>query len=412
MKDPLSADSRIHYLDNIRSVIVVFVVLFHAILPYVYACPWWYVNDPPPIPFSFFYIVILEPVLMPILFLIAGLLTWPSFNRKGASRFMAGKAKRLIFPFLLLTIFFSPIMPFIRQYLRAAGSGGEPTGFWPFWLSYIGSVADIHQGSAGRSSDLIVNQYWFLALLFLFFAGFCLYASRRRGISGQQAEESAWKPGSRAAWLVLIAAYCLLLGAIYAFINRFIGGTDWVTLGSLWQIQPAKIPIYLGFFLAGIFIERRNLLHDILGISRPLVWFAAAVLIAAAYLTTVIKTAGVPGAPQALVIASRFLRIFLLASVTLWLLTLFHNRYNRNTTMWRELSANSYNIYLIHMVPQVAIQLMLITLPVPSIIKYGIVSLITLLVSYLASRFIVKRSPTATLIVVLLIFVFMSLAFT
>jgi hypothetical protein len=123
------------------------------------------------------------------------------------------------------------------------------------------------------------------------------------------------------------------------------------------------------------------------------------------------ETFGVPGAPQALVIASRFLRIFLLVSVTLWLLTLFHSRYNRNTTMWRELSANSYNIYLIQMVPLVAIQLMFMTLPVPSIIKYGIVSLMTLLVSYLASRFISKRSPAAALIAVLLIFVFMSAVF-
>ena len=39
MKDLPSIDSRMHYIDNIRSVIIVLVVLFHAILSYVYVTP-------------------------------------------------------------------------------------------------------------------------------------------------------------------------------------------------------------------------------------------------------------------------------------------------------------------------------------------------------------------------------------
>ena len=202
-----------------------------------------------------------------------------------------------------------------------------------------------------------------------------------------------------------------MIGSLYAFICQFIGGTVWVTLGSLWQIQPAKIPIYLGFFLAGIFIERRNLMPDILGIARPLAWFAAAVLFTAAYFTAVSKTVGVQEVSLTLVIASQILRIFLLASVLLWLLTLFHSRVNMATTLWKELSTNSYNIYLIHMVVTVVFQLIVMILPVPSALKFGIVSLLTLLVSYLAGRFIVNRSSTAAVVAVIIVFVVMSLIF-
>ena len=119
MKDLPSIDSRIHYIDNIRSIIIVFVVLFHAILAYVHVTSWWYVNDPPPVPWSFLFVVLLDTFMMPILFLVAGLLARPSYERKGARLFMAGKVKRLIFPVLLCTIFFAPIMPFIRQVLRS-----------------------------------------------------------------------------------------------------------------------------------------------------------------------------------------------------------------------------------------------------------------------------------------------------
>ena len=177
MMDPQSPGSRIYYLDNIRSIVIVFVVLFHAILAYGAVGRWWYVVDPPPIPHSFIFIAVMDVLMMPILFLIAGLLARPSFARKGARPFMAGKVKRLLFPFLLLTVLFSPIMPFIRQYLRAAGSGIEPAGFWPFWLSFIKSGTKIYASPVMASTELVVNQYWFLMLLFIFFAGYTLYLS-------------------------------------------------------------------------------------------------------------------------------------------------------------------------------------------------------------------------------------------
>ena len=56
---------------------------------------------------------------------------------------------------------------------------------------------------------------------------------------------------------------------------------------------------------------------SILQLARPSVWFAAVSLITAACFFTVIKTAGISGAPLELVLASRFLRFFLLVSLTL-----------------------------------------------------------------------------------------------
>jgi surface polysaccharide O-acyltransferase-like enzyme len=410
MQIPPAIDSRIHYIDNIRSIIIVFVVLFHAILPYV-VTPWWYVTDPPPIPVSFFFIILMDATMMPILFFIAGLLARPSYKRKGARLFMAGKLKRLMFPFLLCTVFFSPIMPFIRQSLRATDSGVDPAGFWPFWISYITSGTTIHSSPVSVSTDLIVNQYWFLMLLFIFFVGFCLYNWMWEKNQRNQTERIAGEPRSRIAWLGSITIFCLMIGLLYALSSLFIGSTVWVTLGSLWQVQPAKIPIYLGFFLAGIFIQRRDLMSEILGIARPLTWFGAVVLLTAAYFTSVLKTMSAQEVSLSLVITAQILRICLLVSVLLWLLTLFHNRVNKATTLWRELSANSYNIYLIHMVVAVVFQMMVMILPVPSFLKFCIVSILTLLVSYLVGRFLVNRSSIATIFAVIIAFVFMSLTF-
>jgi membrane-bound acyltransferase YfiQ involved in biofilm formation len=387
------------------------VVLFHAIMPYTQICPWWYVVDGPPIAYSFHFIVFLDAVMMPILFLIAGLLAWPSYTRKGVAGFMAGKVNRLVVPFALCTLFFSPIMPFIRQSLRAVGSGEEPLGFWNFWLGFLSGGTRILSGSPDTSTEIVVNQYWFLALLFIFFAGFSVHAWTQGGRSGVHPATADLGRRSRIAWIGWIAAFSFAVGLAYATLCHFIPANTWLTLGGLWQVQPTKVPIYFGFFLAGAYIGRRNLLPEVLEVTSPVVWLTTAAIATAAYFVTVLKTAGVADASVALVIASRLLRLFLTVSVSLVLLTLFHRRINSETTIWRELASSSYNIYLLHMTPLVALQLLARSWPVPSSFKFAAVSLLTIVGSYLTSRFLVNKSSTAAVVAMALLFVGMCLVF-
>ena len=72
--------SRFYYLDNIRSIIIVLVVVFHSILSYTLICPWWYVIDPSPIPSSIFLILFLDIIMMPVLFFISGLFAWLTWS--------------------------------------------------------------------------------------------------------------------------------------------------------------------------------------------------------------------------------------------------------------------------------------------------------------------------------------------
>ncbi len=436
-------DSRVPYLDNIRSVVIVFVVLFHAILPYSQACPWWYVVDSQSIPLAILLIILLEPILMPALFFISGLLAWPSWERKGPSRFMVDKVKRLMVPFLLCTFLFSPIMPFIRQWVRAADGGVHPLGFWAFWLTFVQSGSEIHSGPVILNPDLVVSQYWFLMLLFVFFCGFCLYNLLRGGAGGRQSSslraqrsnptgggtttrEIASSPASRTprndsqgreaspsrtGLLVGFAAFALVIGLVYALVCRHIDGTVWVTVGSLLQVQPAKVPIYLAFFLAGIYVERRDLLPRILDTGRPAIWFGVSFMAFAAYFAAVMVTFPVEDPSPVLQFAGRTLRLFYVVAVSLWSLSFFNRHLNRSTSTWEELSSNSYNIYLIHMVPQVVVQLIVLSLPIPAVLKFAIAFLVTLLISYLVSRFLVRKSATATILGMVLLFIVLSLWF-
>jgi hypothetical protein len=302
-------------------------------------------------------------------------------------------------------------MPFIRQSLRAMSSGEEALGFLPFWIDFFKNSFTVQSGAVGISTEIAVNQYWFLLLLFLFFAGFALYAWLKGRNKKSKETFFSRVPKSRTEWLGVITVFSLFLGLIYAIICMFMDGTTWVTFGGLWQFQPAKVHIYLGLFLAGIYVERRKLLSGMLDIAHPAVWFILAVLFTTAYFITVVKTMGVPDASLVMEIASRFLRLMVLASFLLWLLTFFQRNINSSTLIWRELSSNSYNIYLIHMPPLVVIQLLALSWPVSSLFKFFGVALLTLVFSYLVSRFLVRKLPVITIFILFLLFIIMVLVF-
>jgi len=199
--------------------------------------------------------------------------------------------------------------------------------------------------------DLVVTQYWFLMLLFFFFSAFCLYnLLRGRATETCRVRESK-DPPSRAVLLTLLVVFGLMTGLAYALAGSFIDGNVWVTIGSLFQLQPAKVPIYLAFFLLGIHVERRNWLPCILGIGRPAAWFVISALMTAAYITAVLMTFPLAEPSVALQFTARTLRIFFVLTLTMFLLSFFHRYLNRSANIWQELSFNSYNIYLIHMVP-------------------------------------------------------------
>ena len=100
-KQQSPSTSRQFFLDNIRSLAIVFVVLFHASLSYSGGCPWWYVLDSKRIPHLMNFIIFFSVTLMPILFFISGLLATSSYERHGPSSFLKSKFQRLAVPLLI-----------------------------------------------------------------------------------------------------------------------------------------------------------------------------------------------------------------------------------------------------------------------------------------------------------------------
>ena len=82
--------SRIIFLDNLRYLLVLLVVVLHAACSYSKLTHWWCVSDSSS-PFFDDLLMVLDVFLMPILFFIAGYFAISSLQDKGINHFLKKK---------------------------------------------------------------------------------------------------------------------------------------------------------------------------------------------------------------------------------------------------------------------------------------------------------------------------------
>ena len=96
-------------------------------------------------PFAFF--------LIALLFLVAGLLTPSSLQRKGTARFLGDRLLRLGVPFVVYVLLVQPTLNYALQHPLGAAPGS-------YWAEYLGS---------GR---LDTGPLWFVGVLLVFSVGY------------------------------------------------------------------------------------------------------------------------------------------------------------------------------------------------------------------------------------------------
>lgn len=226
---------RLFFLDNLRAIVIVLVILLHASIVYMaYPPTWWYVLDPNQSIFYTWLVLLVDVPIMPALFFVAGYFALPSLQRRGRDGFIGEKTVRLAIPWMLGVIFLAPLETYMTFVSR-----GTATGYLQFW------TVDFWKPSVYQQS-----VYWFLGVLF---AGFvvlaCAYAVSPRLRSSTPRVE---KPRQRefVAFVALTALGSMLVSPSFSL-------DDWQPLWLLFVVQPARIAFYVGYFVLGIYAERR-----------------------------------------------------------------------------------------------------------------------------------------------------------
>lgn len=389
-----TSSERILFLDKIRYTLVLGVVVLHAACAYCTIIPWWPVLENDGIPVFDLLILTLDIYQMPVLYFIAGYFALSSMARYGINGFVVAKLKRLGVPFVLVGLFFVPIMPYIAYALHNESS----MNFFQFWVIQATTVLGWHW--VHITSPEMAQRYathfsqwhlWFISLLLFFFLITAALAKSFPQIVSKNMQHAPNRPSPVLPSILIVVIASTIVMAV---IHRFSPDWTWAKIGGLVLVQPTRLPIHAGFYFLGIHAYRRGWFSDGPIPLSPWIWLTMAGLTAFMILA-VLKNIGERPAPIPWVYAwmHSALRLVSASAFLGFLLSAGQRWGQRETAVWRALHPASYHIYLIHLPLVVLLQWAAISLPISAIGKFVVVSLAGVGGSYAVSRGVIQPKP-------------------
>jgi glucan biosynthesis protein C len=397
------ASARVTFMDNLRYLMVVLVIAYHAVAAYAIVAPHWTVHDN-----TMFAADIIRELfdvfMMPILFFAAGYFTLTSLEKKGVWKFLEDKIKRILIPWALAVFIVAPLALYDQPVKPI-----QP--FWKYWLWYLVQFEirlRYTQTPVGPTTQMI---YWFLSLLFAFFLVSTLIYALMRKWRGTGVQPAAHKTESGNSILIALGTFGLLMSAAYFVLLLLVPDSSWFTLYMFLEFQVTRLVPYAGAFAFGIYAQSHGWFTDGKPLGSLTLWGAASALLAVAYLIfgqpVFVDTAGTALLSAGYLLAFALLRSFLLLSLLVTFVSFGLHYWNHANKLDQQLAATSYNIYLVHIFIVIALQSALLEWMgglVP--IKIAIVFLIALALSFGISRWVLARHARAFVLVILGLFVF------
>ena len=395
--------TRFAFLDNIRYLMIMLVLIYHSVGAYATVAPHWLIHDN-----TFFAADIIRKLfdvfMMPLLFFLAGYFAPVSLEKKGIWGFLKDKVRRLLAPWGLAVLIFLPLLLYDQPI-------NSVRPFWKYWLWYLNSFEirlRFAQTPEGPTTQAI---YWFISLLFVFFLLFVLIFTLIRRGRRLTAHDTERKPKSENFVFFELLVFGLLTSVGYFLFLLFFPDSSWFTLHALLEFQVTRLVPYAGSFAFGVYAQSRGWFADGKPLGSLRLWAVISGILAGTYLLVggpvFADTAGTAHWSVGFLLVFAFIRSFLLLSLLVAFFS-FGNRYwNHSSGLDRQLSATSYDIYLTHYWFVVAIQAALLKWSGgPVLVKVGVVFIITLALSFAVSRWVLARHSRAFAILLLALFVF------
>jgi len=385
--------NRSQFFDTVRNLTMLSVVLFHAVAAYSTVTPHWSVHDGSSITADIIREVF-DVFMMPIFFFVAGYFALPSLLRKGAWKFLTGKFNRLGIPWVFAIFVIIPLFQYSGQMKSAAGQSRQP--FLGYWITYLKGFGTFQIGPLTPES---VNQwhYWFISLLLVFFIVFALLYSAKKRWLRNPASSSNSEPARIRSILKVLFIFGVLTSAGYLIVSLFVPDMSWVRIDLLLQFQPTHLVFYMAYFALGFFAYSRQWFAGDEFPRGLSIWVPVGLLLTLGFLVMGQRIFSNPATPHqlsaGLLVPFSLLRSFFCLAFLVMFIAFALQYRSSHFPFNQNLAANSYNIYLIHLVFVVMFQDILMVWPGgPPMAKAGIVFLLALLVSYGISR-LINRFP-------------------
>ncbi len=367
----MTSSKRIHFLDNLRALVIVLVVVLHGSMTYMaYAPPWWYVLDTQNSLFFTILVLLIDIPIMLVLFFIAGYFALPSLVKRGPGKFVQDKFIRVGAPWLFGALLLAPPISYLIYYTR-----NIPMGFFQFWASDFWTK--VYQQSV----------YWYLGVLFFFFLilAWVYRTAPRLQAAPRQVDKPTWK---------LFVGFWALMSLGMVVINQFFPVDTWYTRAYILVFQPLRVPLYIGYFGLGIYAHLRGWFTTEGYSPRLLPWGVVWLVSGLLYLGN--RLFVMPASPEPVLLVqvahAALFNAFCLSSLMAGV-ALFRQRFDHRTPFWGSLSANSYGIYYIHPLTLFPTAYLFVSVSLPLWLKATVVILLGILLSWAVSALVLTRLP-------------------
>jgi hypothetical protein len=367
-----TAPVRMVAFDRARTFITLLVVLHHSVVNYTHF------GSGDKARWLGFDLVVLfnDSFFMACMFLISGLFVRDSLVRRGSPNFIGNRAWRLGVPYLVSIFVLMPIA-YYPTFLRYHLPGTTDFNFFHFWWHTL-TIGPWPSGPA-----------WFLwVLLFFDFTVALLWAAVPEAINGlgKAVYKLRYRPG------IAFVVFLLFSIVVYLPMRLWVGDAAWFEPhGFPLPIQTSRILLYSGYFLLGVGIGATDLKAGLLAANGELaarwkVWLAFAALFYGAILLLVYAhhnwVADFNSPPWSWRVAYGLAFALFSAAMTTAEITIFLRFAQSRLALLDAVRPSAYGIFLVHYIFIIYLQYAMYDPPLPAFVKFAIVILGTLSLSW------------------------------
>lgn len=369
------------YLDNLKVVLITAIIAIHAVLGYAGLVEVWTYSSLREVTLSevseFLMFVAAAPFgffLIGLLFLVAGLFTAPSLERKGVAAYTRDRLLRLGVPYVVYVLTVQPTVTYVLEHRL----GDAPGTYWDEYLAEEGS----HRLDSG--------PLWFVGTLLVFSLGYASWVTLRRR-RGRQPEF----PRVTVTGLAITAA---LVGLV-SFVVRVVApyGSE---AGKL-DLNYWEWPGCLAAFGLGIVASGQGWVHQVPeDLSRR---SRTATLAAVGLMFGVLSVAGARdvvetemlGGPHALALGFSLIEAVLVVFGPVWLLDLARRHLQGQMPWGAELARSAFGAFVLQTPVLIGLAQALRPVDLPAEVKALTVAVGGVVLSYGLAHLLVSRVPGA-----------------
>ena len=368
-------------LSNFRAVLILIVLVFHSVLPYLGSLPPGASSfADPDRRWQAFPIVDSERwfgfdlfcawqylSMMALMFFLSGLFVAPSLARKGSRDFLLGRLWRIGLPLVPAVAILTPLAYYASY--RATAADPSLGAFWREWQS-------LPFWSPGPQ--------WFLILLL----AFNLVAVALHHLTPRLRDRLFAAVGAVMGNPVRFFAGLVAVSALaHIPLVLVFSPWQWTNFGPI-AFETTRILLYLVYFLAGYALGACGLGRGLLACDGPLArnwaaWLGAAVLAFGLWAGSSALTLGAwSDVPAFTRLLAGIALVFGCAAGGMFALALCLRFGRKRRRAFDSLSANAYGIYLLHYAPIVWLQFAMLDAALPALAKGAIVFAAALLITW------------------------------